>query len=331
MNGRDVYERSISRRRMLAAGSGIVLAGLCARRANAAAGTPVSSPAADFPRTIAHAMGETIVPARPERVACTGDFIDLDFLLALDIEPVLYGFTNAWSSGAMPWQTAAADLPSFDAAGELDLEAIVIAHPDLIVAMPSDGAGYERLSEIAPTIVLGWDTEWRSGLRTVADALGLEHVADARIATAESLIAEGRRTLEPISTKRLMVGFQYGDTFYIWGDQTPAAKLFIELGLNVVGGPEPILTATSLEQVILLEDAEILLSVASDPEGIAMQEASPLFRSLPAVQNGGYEVLTVVQARALGDGLSPISMPWVMPRFIELMTRVAGGGGKRLG
>ena len=154
-------------------------------------------------------LGETTIPARPERIVAGTDFVDLDYLLTLGIDPVLFGFSNAWESGAMPWQSAAADLPTFDASADLDLEAIAAAHPDLILTMP------------------------------------------------------------------MMVGFQYGDAFYIWGEESGGGAIFQELGLDFIGGADPVLQQTSLEQVSLLAPAEILLSVDSDPAGIALQEASP--------------------------------------------------------
>jgi iron complex transport system substrate-binding protein len=309
-----------------AAGFGLALA----RSTSAQQATPAASPAAEFPRTIAHALGETTVPVPPIRIVAVSDFIDFDFLQTLGVEPVLYGFSNAWNSGAMPWQADAASLPSYDAAGDPDLELIAAAKPDLIVGMASVEAVYPQLSQIAPTIVLGWDTGWRAGLRMVAAATGLDGIAEEKIVETEEFIAAANLELAPIADKTLMVAFQYSDTFYIWGAETPASKLFLELGLNFAGGPEPFLTSASLEQVNLLNDAEIVLSVASDPDALAVQEASPLFQGLPAVRNGGYGVLDVVLARSLGDGLSPLSLPWGMPRFIELVTGLAHGQGKKL-
>jgi iron complex transport system substrate-binding protein len=311
---------------------GAIAAGLFAAlptiaRANQSA-TP--SPQASFPRTITHALGETTIPAAPKTIVAASDFTDLDYLLALDRPPVLFGFTNAWESGFMPWQTAAADLPQFDASGETDLEAIAAAKPDLIVAMASVESIYPQLSAIAPTVVLGWDTEWRAGLRMVAAATGADAAAEDAIAGAEALIAETANQLAPLAERKIMVGFTYGDVFYIWGEKTPTAVLFSELGLTFVPGPEPFLTSASLEQANLLADADILLSVNSDPAGIASQEASPLFSTLPAVQAGRYGVVDIVLARALGDSLSPISLPWGLPQMASLLESLDRGEGKRL-
>lgn len=320
----------LTRRRLITGTAAAGLLALLPEGSNASS-QPVASPVAGYPRTIEHILGETVIPSRPARIVAVSDFMDLDYLLTLGVDPVLYGFTNAWNSGAMPWQADAAAFPSFDATGDPDLESIAAARPDLIIGMQSIESVYTQMSAIAPTMAFGWDTAWREGIRLAATALGLESLAEERIVEGNLIIEAAKTELAPISGKRLRVGFEYGDIFYVWGEETAASKLFKELGLNFIGGPEPSLTALSLEQVNTLDDAEILLSIGSDPAGIEMQEASPLFRSLPAVQNGGYDVLSVVQGRALGDGLSPISLPWVMPQFIELMLNLANGEGKQLG
>lgn len=325
------HHSPMTRRRLLGTATAAgILATLPAQRLLAQA-TPEASPVAGtFPRTITHAMGETEIPAQPQRVVAASDYIDLDYLLSLGVTPVTYGFTNAWGSGAMPWQTAAADIPSFDSsANEADLEAIAAASPDLIFAMPADQDAYDQLSAIAPTIILPWDAEWRTALTLAATALGLEDVAATQIADTEALIAEAAETLAPIAGKPFQFAFQYSEVVYIWGSETAGGRFFQELGLNFVGGSEPYLTEISTEEFALLADAEIILSVASDPAAIDAQEANPLFQGLPAVQSGGYDVVTIQQGRAMSD-LSPISIPWLLPQLVEIYQRVANGEGRDL-
>ena len=326
-----MHSRHVSRRRFtqgaLAAGNLALLPGIASAQA-----TPAASPvASSWPRTITHAMGETVIPAQPQHVVAASDYIDLDYLLSLGVEPVAYGFTNAWGSGAMPWQEAAADLPSFDASdNEADLEAIAGAAPDLILAMPAEQDAYDQLSAIAPTVILPWDAEWRTALTMAATALGLEDVAAEQIVATDALIAEAKETLAPVADIPFRFAFQYGDTVYVWGEETAGGRFFAELGLNFIGGDDPYLTSLSPEEMGLLADAEIILSTDSDPEGIVAQETNPLFTGLPAVQRGGYDVVSVIQGRALSD-LSPISIPWNLPQFVELYQRVANGEGRQLG
>ncbi|MDZ7727013.1 MAG: ABC transporter substrate-binding protein [Dehalococcoidia bacterium] len=322
----------ITRRRLLTAlpALGLIAGGISCGDDDESTPTSAPAEASLFPRTIAHSAGETTVPARPERVVALKDFNDLDYLLTLGVEPVAYGFTNAWESGSMPWQSAASEIQTFDASGEVDLEAVAATNPDLIVTMPVGEDVYAQLGEIAPTIVLDWGTPWREGLRWVAAGLGEERAEEAIDGVASRLDAMREALDETTREKKLMVGFMYGDTLYVWGTKVQAMVVFSEMGLNAVSGPEPELASLSLEQANVLEQAEILLSVASDPEAIATQEASPLFRQLPAVQSGGYDVLPVAESRALGDGFSPLSIEWVQGRIVERLNRLAAGRGKQL-
>jgi len=65
------------------------------------AGLSVSQvPAAQFPVTVEHAFGSTIIPAEPKRVVSVG-YVEQDFLYALGIAPV--GVRNWW--GDHPYAT----------------------------------------------------------------------------------------------------------------------------------------------------------------------------------------------------------------------------------
>lgn len=326
-------EHHVSRRRAVHGLVGASLGLIAGPRVTLAQATPPAATAASgaFPVTLTHAQGETTIPARPVRIVTTTDFADLDFLLTLGVAPVLYGFSNSWESGAMPWQPGTEDLPHIDFTGELDFEAIVAAQPDLITTTPQYVENwYERLSEIAPTIALDWDTPWRDGLRLVASAVGEQARAEQEIAATEALMAAAKAELAPAAGLPLMVGFQYDDVAYIWGSESPGGRFFQDLGLNFVGGDEPSVQQISLEQLSLLTPADILLSVASDPPAIASQEANPLFLTLPAVKRRGYGVLSVLQSRAIADEINPLSIAWVLPDLVALVLQLAAGEGPKL-
>lgn len=320
----------IRRREFIAGVFGSALLIACGDDDNEDDAQPTPDANAGYPREVSHFLGSSTIPARPERIVAVSDFSDLDYLTDLGLEPVLYGFSNAYDTGARPWQTTTANLKSMPASAEPDLEAIAGAQPDLIIAMQSVEKFYDQLSQIAPTIVLGWDTSWRDGIQIVASAFALEEKARERIREADVVIAEAKKQLEPIAGKKMMVGFQYRSSFVIWGTTTAGAVFFSELGMNFVGGPDPRLTSTSLEQAQILNEAEILLSVATDPAGIEAQEQSPLFRSIPAVQNGNYGVLEAPQSLAFGSAKSTIAIKWIVPQVTELLLQLSRGEGKKL-
>lgn len=329
----DAPRTTATRRQAVLALAGLTLGALSAPRTTSAQSTPVAATprSGSFPVTITHINGETTIPAQPERIVAATDFLDLDSLLTLGLKPVAYGAANGATGMRLPWQDAARGIPTFDAATDLDIEAIAAARPDLIITMPKYFDGwYETLSAIAPTVVIDWDDPWRDALRMVGRATGEEARAEAEVARAEALIADARAAMAPAAGMPLMVGFMYTTDLWIWGAEMSAGQLFRELGLDFVGGEDPVMTTVSLEQADQLRPAEILLSALTDPAAIEKQEASPIFQSLPAVKRGGYGLLTVDQTSALADSVSPLSLEWVLPGFVELILQLAAGDGKTL-
>jgi iron complex transport system substrate-binding protein len=326
------FESRISRRRAVQVLAGLPYGLLAGARTGLAQATPPDATPLNggFPVTITHIAGETTIPALPERIVAATDFLDLDTLLTLSIAPMTFGKVDPLSD-LLPWQGAATGIPTYEAATEIDLEAIAAANPDLIVTMPRYFDNwFETLSAIAPTIVIDWEDPWRDALGMVGLATGRGERANQETARADALIEQAREDLAPAARMPLMVGFMYATEFWIWGEDMSAGQLFRELGLDVRGGEDPVMTVTSLEQLSLLNPAEILLSVLTDPAAIELQEASPLFQSLPAVRRGGYGLLTVEQTSALADSVSPLSLEWALPDFVALILELAAGEGKQL-
>lgn len=320
----------LSRRRALAAGLGLLALGAC--------GTPAADPAAPtgsgFPRTVGHLEGDTTIPAQPQRVVAMTDYLDLDLLLALGVRPVLFGFTDSWGSGILPWQRLAGveqlsrmDVPSL----EVRPEQVAAVRPDLLVGMPPAADAYAQLSAVAPTICLDWDTTWRDGLPTVARAVGREDRVPGLTAGADAAVADAARRLDRLGGATVMVGSAYSDRLYVQGETSPMVALLRSLGLVVhtLGG-EPI-TEHSLEEVSVLSPAAVLLSPATDAAGTAAAEASELWRRLPAVRAGRYSVLAPVLSRGMAENLSPLNIGWVLDQVLPLLERTAAGDGVPLG
>lgn len=97
----------------------------------------------------------------------------------------------------------------------LNLEAILAAQPDLIIASTAiTQEDYDNLSKIAPTIVY-YREDWRSSLTALGEAFGMEEEAQAVVSEYENKIAMGRTALNPILTE---------------GKSLQADYLFITLG-----------------------------------------------------------------------------------------------------
>ena len=156
---------------------------------------PTSKPTARsdgaFPRTVTHVMGSTEIPAEPTRIVAL-DQTFVDAALALDT-PVV-GFTDIRGRNggvppylAEPLTRLAPDARPVGELGNPSLEQIAALAPDLIVsAKIRDEEIYDKLSRIAPTVFSETTgPTWKDNLRLLAEAIGKEELAEARLTEYE--------------------------------------------------------------------------------------------------------------------------------------------------
>ncbi|MDF2607042.1 MAG: transporter substrate-binding protein [Bacillales bacterium] len=141
----------------------------------------------NFPITIKHAKGETVIEKMPERIVA-GDFMVLDHLFALDVVPVATGHVKLAEGFPIyqPYLKENKDIVALsnDWSTPLDYEKLLAAKPDLIITYDWAEIDYEKASKIAPTIVLeagmnkkldGEDTDdFSRTFEQVAKAVGKE-------------------------------------------------------------------------------------------------------------------------------------------------------------
>lgn len=108
--------------------------------------------------TVTHDYGETEVSQEPKNVVV----FDLGVLDALDYMGVGDDVVGLPLSGTLPAHLSKYESEDYANAGSLkepDLEAVYEMNPDLIIISGRQSAYYDELSEIAPTIYMGIDTE----------------------------------------------------------------------------------------------------------------------------------------------------------------------------
>ena len=299
-----------------------------------AAGTPGT---AGFPITISHAFGETVIPAPATRIALTNDLEGLDSVLALGMEPVAVAFTGGYIGALSPWAIAAGaeDVATFETAGAaIDFEAFAAAQPDLILATWIDQDTYDILSSIAPTLVIknADVTTWQDIQLMVGAATGRTAQAEQKVAETEALIAGQKDRLVPYLDQTVAVAYFWFDEFLVNGKTAPISRILDAFGMTVISpGVAAVgeIDMLSIEQVRQVEEANILIAPDFVAEQTAAQEANILYRALPAVQNGGYVVLSPEMAQALYTE-SALSMQWAIPRLVDAVIAAAEGEGKRL-
>ncbi|MGO3259891.1 ABC transporter substrate-binding protein [Corynebacterium variabile] len=165
----------------------------------------------NFPVTMEHVYGETVIPEKPEKPekVVTVGWMTHDIVAALGVDPI--GVDSTWGGdeeGFSPWfrhqveDVIGGDMPEITNKddGALDIEKIATLEPDLILA-PHSGVTddeYAKLSKIAPTVAYQ-KSPWKSGswqdlTAVVAKALGEEDkVADLVSGTEDAMATEAAK------------------------------------------------------------------------------------------------------------------------------------------
>lgn len=148
-----------------------------------------------FPRTVRHAMGETVIPAPPQRLVVL-DTGELDSVTAFGLTAV--GAVRApVDDGLLGYlEPKAAGTQLVGTITEPNLEQVAALRPDLILSSRiRHEALYPKLSQIAPTVFTETvGVVWKENLRVHAEALGFESRAERMLADYEARAVEvGRR------------------------------------------------------------------------------------------------------------------------------------------
>jgi iron complex transport system substrate-binding protein len=284
------------------------------------AGCGVPEPATDagaagagggYPLTVTTAHGDVTVEAAPERVVALGA-PSADEVVSLGVDPVGVALDPATLEESAPWladrvaDTAEAGLVRAD--GTPDIEAIATLEPDLIVAetyLLTEKRTFDRLNAIAPTVApdsTSVNVDWDVRLRSTAAALDAADEAERLITDIETEFADSGAGVPDGTTYQWVradpAGFTFGNgsVFDLYGME-PAANQ------DNTQSSDPLPRENTAEL-----DADFLAVWA--PEGRAELEEDPLFRSLPAVEDGTVYFADADFANAINSP-APIALRWL--------------------
>lgn len=271
--------------RRAAVKAGSILAGLVlVAGVVTACGSSKTDDAAAEGVTISHKFGETTVPANPARVVTVG-WTDQDFVLPFGVVPVsARSFFDEYND--YPWVQAATDgkaIPTWGA-DEIDFEAIAAEKPDLIFAIYEtiDQQTYDRLSQIAPTVIQSGDyadeeTPWDVQLLTTGKALGKESQAQELVTKVQDRIEEAKSANPEFAGKTLVVDFgPEAGGHWLLPENDPRRSLFTALGFAT----QDVDGDVSEEKLDLLNRDVLFVNGATKEQMLA----SPAFARLPVVQ-----------------------------------------------
>ncbi|WP_157944112.1 ABC transporter substrate-binding protein [Blastococcus atacamensis] len=243
--------------------------------------------------TVATLYGDIAVPADPQRVITLAEPA-LDVALALDVTPV--GTTASRGGDKAPAYLGdeAAEIPIVATVQEPNLEAILEAEPDVILAAAGlEQAQYDALKEIAPTIVPERPArgEWEAPLHTYAEALG----ADDELTEALDAIDERTAALKADGALEGTAGVVrwMANGPVLMNSTNMPGVLLTDSGATALQiatdlGDRPHSDPLSLENLTEVDaDRLFLAAFGADGKG-ALEAASsqPAFTRLKAVTNG---------------------------------------------
>lgn len=297
---------------------------------------PGMAPAQEFPQTLAHRFGETVVEARPERVVSLG-YIGHDNLLALGVVPVaIRHWFGDTPHGVWPWaESDLGEARPLVLRGEVSMEQVAALQPDLILA-PGSGITAEEyavLSQIAPTVAspaeygefnIPWDVH--------ALILGR---ATGRLAEAEATVAAIKARMAAIRAAHPGWQGQTGVAAYLWAGEPGAflpgdtrANLLVDLGfapppaIAALAAPGSFFSPLSPEDLAPLEaDVLVWMGDSGDPSALA---ALPLRRTLAAHAEGREIWADPLLAAAMSHA-SLSSLPYALDRLEPELAAAADG------
>ncbi len=295
----------------------------------------------NYPLTITHALGETVIEFQPERIA-TISWGNQDTPLALGILPVGISTANYGvidGSGLLPWTKEAFENLGvtepllFDDVAGLDFEAISDVQPDVILAAYSGitQEEYDLLSEIAPVVAYPtapWQTFWRDQIIYDAMGMGMEAEGKALVADLEQLIEE--KTVAYPELNGIKAAFFYFNPtdlgkFYVYLPSDPRAAYLLDLGMEF---PDSVNTLTedsssfalelSAENVDRLDDIDLIITYGTD-ELLESLQNDPLIGTLPAVQSGSVAIIEDATPLAASGTPSALSIPATIDKYLALL------------
>ncbi len=253
-------------------------------------------------RTVTHAFGTSDIPLNPQRVLALGEERLLADLLDLGIAPVA---SSVNVPDALPLIAAdeLAGTELFSSTADISIETLLAYNPDLIIGASFfiEEIGYDRLSEIAPTVALSAADPLEAYIETASVVGSHEQhaAAEADVAAFNQAVsaaaAEINATEKSVSVAAIYPGPNVA--LFVDGPQS-APQLLARMGVTLLptGEERESLGASngrafiSNERLGLLSGETLILlqapAVEGELEALEEMTSDPLWQQLPAVQNG---------------------------------------------
>lgn len=304
--------------------------------------TPASQDdATEYPIVIKHALGETVIESKPERVV-TIQWANHDIALALGVVPVGFSAANFGvqdDSGLLPWtaeklnELGVTDPNVFQDTDGLDFEAISDANPDVILASYSGitQEDYDTLSQIAPVVAYPnapWTTTWREQVLLNSEGMGMKAEGEQLIKDTEDMISEKLSQYPQIAGKKVVwVNFSADDLskLHIYTPVDSRVSFLYELGLEYpesitaqITDPSSYSLSLSAENVESLYDADLIVGYGNDELLHAIQ-ADSLLGKVPAIERGSVAFIDSDTPLVAAGTPNPLSIAYTIDEYLALI------------
>jgi len=295
-----------------------------------------------YPIKIKHALGETIIEKKPERVV-TISWANQDVVLALGVVPVGFSAANYGvqdKSGMLPWtaeklKELGGETPTiFQDTDGLDFEAISDANPDVILAAYSGitQEEYNTLSEIAPVVAYQtspWLASWREQIKYNSMGMGMEAEGTQLIADTEKLIQDKANEHPEIKGKKaafLSLTATDLSKFYVYTPTDSRGEFLTELGMvypesitSKITDPSSFYLELSAENADILNDLDIFVSYG-DGNTLKALQADPILGKIPAIQRGSVVIIGDNTPLAAAGNPNPLAINYSIDEYLKLLS-----------
>lgn len=248
---------------------------------------PGATPGAEQTRLVEHAMGSTEVPGDVERVVVL-DSPHLDAALSLGVTPV--GSVQSDVAAGLPAYLGdrTEGIEVVGTIQEPSLEAISELDPDLILsAQVRSEQIYDRLSQIAPTVLTDYEDGWEENFLLIAESLGRQEEGEQALADYGERAAQIGEEINAGDTTASIVRFLPDET-RIYGPGTFSGSVLTDIGLQLpeLEYDEYGMVYISPEQIELADADAIFHTAYGDPAQTTRGSVTSLWGNLAAVQAG---------------------------------------------
>lgn len=272
---------------------------------------------------VKHMMGETEIPVKPQRIVDISGLTEE--LLILGHKPIATANTEVYNLQAVPEhirkELAGVELLGFYGYGDINVEKIIELAPDLIIMNIRHEKIYDRLTKIAPTVMITDDSDfanWRPRFEELGTYFNQEQEVKDWLANYDARAEEiHNNIIAKKGDENFAVVLPQQKNLYLYADAGVGAIMYKDLQLPAADGVPLDKWGAELDlEGFSLIDADNLLYISSDITPTTLKD-SAIWQNRQAVKNNKVYELDEYDANNLS--LFPIGKQLLIEKLSNLI------------